>query len=89
MSSRVAELWAVVNNAGVACSSEIEWCPMSTFEKMMQVNTFGPVRVTKAFLPLLRQSAGRVVNVASVAGRSGSRSQSADRNRNGLSSQDY
>jgi len=63
------KLWAVVNNAGVACSSEIEWCPMSTFEKMMQVNTFGPVRVTKAFLPLLRQSAGRVVNVASVAGR--------------------
>ncbi|KAI9560428.1 hypothetical protein GHT06_014445 [Daphnia sinensis] len=63
------KLWAVVNNAGVACSSEIEWCPIDIFEKMLEVNTIGTVRVTKAFLPLLRQSQGRVVCVASMAGR--------------------
>ena len=64
-----AELWAVVNNAGIACSSEIEWCPISTFQQQFDVNTLGPVRVTKAFLPLLRESQGRIVIVASVAGK--------------------
>lgn len=35
---------------------------------MLEVNTLGTVRVTKAFLPLLRESQGRVVCVASMAG---------------------
>lgn len=36
--------------------------------QMLEVNTLGTVRVTKAFLPLLRESQGRVVCVASMAG---------------------
>ncbi|CAG5126705.1 unnamed protein product [Candidula unifasciata] len=63
------QLWAVVNNAGVAVFCEIEWCSVQEFQKIMDVNVFGIVRVTKAFLPLLRQSEGRVVNIASLAGR--------------------
>jgi len=63
------KLWAVVNNAGVACSSEIEWCPMEVYKQMLDVNTLGPVHVTKSFLPLLKQSQGRVVIVTSLAGR--------------------
>ncbi|BFZ03133.1 hypothetical protein BsWGS_06172 [Bradybaena similaris] len=63
------QLWAVVNNAGVAVFCEIEWCSVQEFQKIMDVNVFGIVRVTKAFLPLLRQSEGRVINVASLAGR--------------------
>ncbi|CAG2176216.1 unnamed protein product, partial [Oppiella nova] len=39
------------------------------FEKTFAVNVFGLVRVTKHCLPLLRKSGGRVVNMASVAGR--------------------
>ncbi|XP_041363765.1 17-beta-hydroxysteroid dehydrogenase type 6-like [Gigantopelta aegis] len=62
-------LWAVVNNAGVAVFTEIEWCSVEQFERVMDVNVFGVVRVTKAFLPLIRSSKGRVVNVASLAGR--------------------
>ncbi|GFR73835.1 D-beta-hydroxybutyrate dehydrogenase, mitochondrial [Elysia marginata] len=62
-------LWAVVNNAGVAVFCEIEWCSVQEFQKIMDVNVFGIVRVTKGFLPLLRQSEGRVINVASLAGR--------------------
>ncbi|XP_059156838.1 17-beta-hydroxysteroid dehydrogenase type 6-like [Physella acuta] len=65
----VNELWAVVNNAGVAVFCEIEWCAVQEFQKIMDVNVFGIVRVTKGFLPLLRQSEGRVINVASLAGR--------------------
>ncbi|XP_035212244.1 17-beta-hydroxysteroid dehydrogenase type 6-like [Stegodyphus dumicola] len=62
------DLWCVVNNAGVAIFSELEWCSMSVIEHMFDVNVLGAVRVTKAFLPLLRRSKGRVVIVASVAG---------------------
>lgn len=33
------------------------------------VNLFGAIRVTKAFLPLIRKSHGRIVNVSSILGR--------------------
>ncbi|XP_046339272.1 D-beta-hydroxybutyrate dehydrogenase, mitochondrial-like [Haliotis rufescens] len=62
-------LWALVNNAGIAVFTEIEWCSVDQFQRVMDVNVFGVVRVTKAFLPLIRPSKGRVINVASLAGR--------------------
>lgn len=62
-------LYSVVNNAGIAVFSEIEWCSVDQFQQIMNVNVMGMVRVTKAFLPLLRESKGRVINVASLAGR--------------------
>ncbi|KAK6165160.1 hypothetical protein SNE40_023604 [Patella caerulea] len=62
-------LWALVNNAGVAVFTEIEWCSVEQYTRIMDVNVIGVVRVTKAFLPLIRPSKGRVVNVASLAGR--------------------
>lgn len=37
----------------------------------MDINTFGAVSMCKTFLPLLRESEGRIVNVCSVAGRIG------------------
>jgi NADP-dependent 3-hydroxy acid dehydrogenase YdfG len=58
----------VVNNAGLGLVSEIEWCSVDQFQRILDVNVLGVVRVTKAFLPLLRHSKGRVVNVASLAG---------------------
>ena len=36
---------------------------------MASVNLFGAIRVTKAFLPLIRHSRGRIVNVSSELGR--------------------
>lgn len=66
----MTELWAVVNNAGVACSSEIEWCPMEVYKQMLDVNALGVVEVTKSFLPFLKQSQGRIVIVTSLSGES-------------------
>ncbi|KAF4519747.1 hypothetical protein B566_EDAN010340 [Ephemera danica] len=65
------KLQAVVNNAGVSAVTEVEWCPVETYRQVLEVNALGPIRVTKAFLPLLRSpdTYGRVVIVASLAGR--------------------
>jgi NAD(P)-dependent dehydrogenase (short-subunit alcohol dehydrogenase family) len=63
------ELQAVVNNAGVTAVTEVEWCPMETYRQVLEVNALGPIRVTQAFLPILRKGVGsRVVVVASLAG---------------------
>jgi short-subunit dehydrogenase len=58
----------VINNAGISTHSLIEWCPVDSLSKLIDVNTIGVVRVTKTFLPLLRESQGRIVIVASAAG---------------------
>ena len=58
-----------MNNAGVAYTSRIEWGKFQDhFSHLFDVNTFGLVKVTRTFLPLIRQSRGRVINVSSVAG---------------------
>ena len=58
----------MVNNAGIGSVTEIEWCPLEIYKQVFDVNTFGAVRVTNAFLPLLRQSQGRIVIVTSIEG---------------------
>ncbi|KAG7168552.1 D-beta-hydroxybutyrate dehydrogenase-like 4 [Homarus americanus] len=42
---------------------------MKDFRRDPEVNVFGLIATTKTFLPLIRQGKGRVVSVASVAGR--------------------
>ncbi|MEQ2288712.1 hypothetical protein AMECASPLE_025589, partial [Ameca splendens] len=62
-------LWGLVNNAGVCVNlGDAELSPMSNFRGCMEVNFFGTVSVTQSFLPLLRQSKGRIVNISSPAG---------------------
>ncbi|XP_068059218.1 17-beta-hydroxysteroid dehydrogenase type 2 isoform X2 [Anomalospiza imberbis] len=64
-----AGLWGVVNNAGIlGFPADGELLPMSTYRLCMEVNFFGAVEVSKTFLPLLRKSQGRLVNMSSMAG---------------------
>lgn len=66
----VARLVGLVNNAGGLLSSgPVEWTDVSVDVAQMNLNFVGTVRVTKAFLSLLRESGeGRVVNVSSILG---------------------
>ena len=64
-----SELWAVVNNAGIAGSGEIEWTSNSVCQETLEVNTLGAYKVTQTFLPLLRKSGGRVVVMSSFLGK--------------------
>ncbi|XP_063964661.1 retinol dehydrogenase 16-like isoform X2 [Lytechinus pictus] len=63
-------LWGVVNNAGVSnIAALMELSKRQDYEKVLAVNLFGVIDVTLTFLPLLKKSSGRLVNVASCAGR--------------------
>ncbi|CAB3384705.1 Hypothetical predicted protein [Cloeon dipterum] len=62
-------LWGLVNNAGLSTFGHIEWISVDDSRKVMEVNTWGVVKATKAFLPLIRRASGRVVNVTSALGR--------------------
>ncbi|GIY76622.1 estradiol 17-beta-dehydrogenase 2 [Caerostris extrusa] len=64
-----SNLWAVINNAGIYKGLAVELSSLQEFRDCMEVNAFGPIRVTKAFLPLIRKVKGRVVNVTSYGGR--------------------
>ena len=59
----------LVNNAGVAVGGTFEQVSDEDFEWLFEVNFWGVVRMTRAFLPLLRASDdARVVNLSSVYG---------------------
>lgn len=63
-------LWAIVNNAGVlSVYGPDSWLNVSSYQNSIDVNLLGAIRVTHAFVPLLKQSGGRVVTMTSVSGR--------------------
>jgi len=65
-------LVALINNAGIASNLAVEVNPISSWRRVFDVNVFGVVECTQKFLPLLRKSKGRIVNIGSIAGDIGS-----------------
>jgi NAD(P)-dependent dehydrogenase (short-subunit alcohol dehydrogenase family) len=61
-------LWALVNNAGVCISAPLESVRMDLMRTQLETNVIGTVAVSQRFLPLLRASRGRIVNVSSGVG---------------------
>ncbi|GFY56990.1 estradiol 17-beta-dehydrogenase 2 [Trichonephila inaurata madagascariensis] len=63
------EFWALVNNAGTIKGFSLELSDMDDIKYTLDVNTLGPIRMIKEFLPLLKKSKGRIVNVTSLGGK--------------------
>ena len=61
-------LAGLVNNAGIAVAAPLEYLPPDQLRRQLEVNVVGQLAVTQAFLPLLRQSRGRIINMSSVSG---------------------
>jgi NAD(P)-dependent dehydrogenase (short-subunit alcohol dehydrogenase family) len=61
-------LYAIVNNAGVGLMSPLIELEEDDLDFILDVNVYGPYRITRAFAPLLIESKGRVVNIGSIAG---------------------
>jgi NAD(P)-dependent dehydrogenase (short-subunit alcohol dehydrogenase family) len=66
----VSGLYGLVNNAGIAVPAPLEAIPLPDFRRQLEVNVIGQLAVTQAFLPLIRQARGRIINMGSIAGRS-------------------
>lgn len=56
-------LWGLVNNAGVSQYGAVEWVSMDDYRNICEVNLFGTIAVTKAFLPLIRSAKGENIFV--------------------------
>ena len=63
------QLDVVANVAGVIQNGPLDNLSEADFRRSLEVNALGPLRVTTAALPWLRASRGRVLIVASVAGK--------------------
>jgi NAD(P)-dependent dehydrogenase (short-subunit alcohol dehydrogenase family) len=61
-------LRGIVNNAGVVGVAPLIEMSEQELSFVLNVNLFGPFRVTKAFAPLLLNTEGRVVNISSLNG---------------------
>lgn len=66
----------VFNVAGLTRVGTFADSPLSSFEKIMDVNFWGVVRMTKAFLPQLTTTKGGVINISSLFGLIGFEGQS-------------
>lgn len=59
----------LINNAGVALGGTFEQVTEEDFDWLMEINFNGVVRMTRAFLPLLKQGGDtRIVNLSSLYG---------------------
>lgn len=58
----------LVNNAGIAEFASTEDATLESWQRILAVNVTGTFICTQAALPLLKQTGGAIVNMASIAG---------------------
>jgi NAD(P)-dependent dehydrogenase (short-subunit alcohol dehydrogenase family) len=68
---RTDRLDAVVNNAGIDRTTGVDALEVDDWDAIIRTNLRGPFLLSKFALPLLRESRGDIINVASTAAKRG------------------
>jgi len=68
----------LVNNAGTVARARLDELAVEAWDDVVDANLKGTFLVTRAFLPAMRaRGSGRIINIASIAGRQGTAELSA------------
>lgn len=69
--NQVGRVDVLVNNGGISQRSLVGETPLEVDRKIMEVNFFGAVGLTKALLPALRETHGQIIVISSISGKFG------------------
>lgn len=71
VSDKVGEagLVGLVNCAGIGVTAPLELVPIPELRRQFEINVIARITITQAFLPLIREAKGRIINFGSVGGR--------------------
>ena len=61
-------LYGLVNNAGIGTAGTIADMRLDEYDLVRNVNAAGPVRMIRAFEPLIIEQKGRIINIGSISG---------------------
>lgn len=75
--TRRFEVEVLINSAGYQKQAAVEDMEIENFQKHIETNFLGTVNSVKTCMPSLRRSNGRIINISSVAGKTGLRFLSA------------
>lgn len=72
VTERFGRIDMLFNNAGISQRSAVRDTPLEIDRKIMEVNFFGTVALTKAVLPVMRkQQSGHIAVISSITGKTG------------------
>ena len=66
--SRKINIDVLINNAGYGIYGALEELSLKQAREQMEVNYFGLIQMIQTFLPMLRQSKGKIINISSLMG---------------------